>query len=162
MRKELGDWDFIVPGTEDTFSYMEGIYTHRLTTDNSIEMGKYSTKPGYAVLNLPAVYSLTYQTMHLFYHQVSVDNLYMEWLKNRWIIHMKDARLNGVSVELADFIKRSAKQGRMCYVPEYKALGIKSEEEPLSVSLSADIKDWLHNQGEQTGKIMQADCLLPM
>ncbi|WNS78621.1 hypothetical protein RRU94_01315 [Domibacillus sp. DTU_2020_1001157_1_SI_ALB_TIR_016] len=55
-----------MPGTDDTFSYMEGIYTHRLTPNYSIEMGKRSTKPGYAVLNLPAVYSLTYQVMDCF------------------------------------------------------------------------------------------------
>ncbi|MCM3791188.1 hypothetical protein M3221_22905 [Domibacillus indicus] len=68
---------------------------------------------------------------------------------------MKDARLNGVWVELADFVKRSAKQGRVRYVPEYKALSIESEEELLSVSLSVDIKDWLRTKGEQTGKSMQ-------
>ncbi|MCM3789684.1 hypothetical protein M3221_14920 [Domibacillus indicus] len=78
MCKGLGDWYFIVPGTDDTFSYMEGIYTHRLTPDYSIEMGKRSTKPGYVVLNLPAVYSLTYQVMDLLYQQVPVANLYME------------------------------------------------------------------------------------
>ncbi|MCM3790014.1 helix-turn-helix domain-containing protein [Domibacillus indicus] len=155
MRKGLGDWYFIVPGTDDTFSYMEGIYTHRLTPDYSIEMGKRSTKPGYAVLNLPAVYSLTYQVMDLLYQQVPVANLYMERLKDRWIIHMKDARFNGVSVELADFIKRSAKQGRVRYVPEYEGISIESQEELLSVSLSVDIKDWLRKKGEQTGKSMQ-------
>ncbi|MCM3789981.1 hypothetical protein M3221_16450 [Domibacillus indicus] len=51
---------FMVLGTDDTFSYMEGIYIHSLTPDYSIEMGKRSIKPGYAALNLPAVYSLTY------------------------------------------------------------------------------------------------------
>ena len=68
---------------------------------------------------------------------------------------MKDARLTSVSSELADFIKRSAKQGRVRYVPEYNALSIESQEELLSVSLSVDIKDWLRKQGEQTGKSMQ-------
>ncbi|MCM3790005.1 hypothetical protein M3221_16575 [Domibacillus indicus] len=65
-------------------------------------------------------------------------------------------RLNGVPVELADFIKRSAKtkQGRLRYVPKYEALSIESEEELLSVSLSVDIKDWLRKKGEQTGKSM--------
>lgn len=76
-------------------------------------MGKRSTKPGYAVLDLPAVYSLTYQVRDLFYQQVPVATLYMERLKDRWIIHMKDAWINGVSVEITDFIKRSAKQGRV-------------------------------------------------
>jgi uncharacterized protein with NAD-binding domain and iron-sulfur cluster len=93
--------------------------------------------------------------MDLLYQQVPAANMYMERLKDRWIIHMKDARLNGVSVELADFIKRSAKQGRVRYVPEYEALSIESEEELLSVSLSVDIKDWLRKKGEQTGKSMQ-------
>lgn len=68
---------------------------------------------------------------------------------------MKDARLNGVSAEIAEFINRSAKQGRIRYVPEYNALSIESQEELLSVSLSVDIKDWLRNKGEQTGKSMQ-------
>ncbi|MEM1505780.1 hypothetical protein RG959_20485 [Domibacillus sp. 8LH] len=68
-------------------------------------------------------------------------NMYMKRLKDRWIIYMKDARLNGVSVELADFIKHSIKQGRVRYVPEYEALSVESEEELLSVSLSVDIKD---------------------
>lgn len=49
--------------------------------------------------------------------------------------------LNGVSAELADFIKHSAKQGRIRYFPEYDALSIESEEELLSVSLSLDIKE---------------------
>ncbi|WNS79231.1 hypothetical protein RRU94_16890 [Domibacillus sp. DTU_2020_1001157_1_SI_ALB_TIR_016] len=82
-------------------------------------------------------------------------NLYVKRLKDRWVIHMKDTRLNGVSVELADFIKRLAKQGRVRYVPEYEALNIGLEEELLSVSLSVDIKDWLRKKGEQTGKSMQ-------
>ena len=68
---------------------------------------------------------------------------------------MKGARLNGASDELADFIKRSAKQGRVRYVPEYEALSIESEEELLSVLLSVDIKDWLRKKGEQTSKSMQ-------
>ncbi|MEM1503758.1 hypothetical protein RG959_10110 [Domibacillus sp. 8LH] len=68
-------------------------------------------------------------------------NLYMERLRDRYVIHMKDARLNSVSVEIADFIKRLAKQGRVRYVPEYEALSIESEEELLLVSLSVDIKD---------------------
>ena len=105
-------------GTNNTFSYIEGIYTHRLTPDYSIQMGKRSTKPGYAVHNLPAVYSLTYQGMDLLYQQVPVADLYMERLEDRWIIHMKNARLNGVSIEIADFIKRSAKQERVRYVSE--------------------------------------------
>ncbi|MCM3790200.1 hypothetical protein M3221_17610 [Domibacillus indicus] len=46
MRKGLEDWYFIVLGTDNTFSYMEGIYTHRLTPDYPIEMGKRSKKPG--------------------------------------------------------------------------------------------------------------------
>ena len=79
----------------------------------------------------------------------------MERLKDRWIIHIKDAQLNGVSAELADFIKRAAKQGRVWYVPEYEALSIESEEELLSVSLSVDIKGWLRQKGEQTGKSMR-------
>ncbi|MCM3789972.1 hypothetical protein M3221_16405 [Domibacillus indicus] len=79
--QRFGDWCFIIPGSDDTFSYMEGIYTHNLTPDYSIEMGKRSTKPGYAVLNLPAIYSLTYQAMDLLYQQVPVANLYMERLK---------------------------------------------------------------------------------
>ncbi|MCM3789685.1 hypothetical protein M3221_14925 [Domibacillus indicus] len=58
-------------------------------------------------------------------------------------------------MELADFIKRSAKQGRVRYVPEYEALSIESEEELLPVSLSVDIKKWLRKKGEQTGKSMQ-------
>ncbi|WNS78512.1 hypothetical protein RRU94_00615 [Domibacillus sp. DTU_2020_1001157_1_SI_ALB_TIR_016] len=110
MRKglgDLGDWYFIVPGTDDIFSYMEEIYTHSLTPDYSIEMGERSTKPGYTVSNLPAVYSLAYQTIDLLYQQVRVTNLYMKRLKDRWIIHMKDAWLNKVSVELTDFIKCS-------------------------------------------------------
>ncbi|MEM1506286.1 hypothetical protein RG959_23170 [Domibacillus sp. 8LH] len=45
-----------------------------LTPDYSIEMGKRSTKPGYAVLNQPAAYSITYQVMDLLYQQVSVAN----------------------------------------------------------------------------------------
>jgi hypothetical protein len=57
MRKGLGDWYFIVPGTDDTFNYMEGIYTHRLTPDYSLEIGKVAQ----AVLNLPAIYSLIHQ-----------------------------------------------------------------------------------------------------
>lgn len=118
LRKGLGDRYFIVTGTDNTFSYIEGIYTHRLTPDYSIQMGKRSTKPGYAVLNLPAVYSLTYQGMDLLYQQVPVPTLYMERLKDRWIIHMKDAWINVVSVEIPDFIKRSAKQGRVRYVSE--------------------------------------------
>jgi hypothetical protein len=36
----------------------------------SIEIGKRNAKFGYAVLNLPTVYSLTYQVMDLFYQQV--------------------------------------------------------------------------------------------
>ncbi|MED3912763.1 hypothetical protein P4597_27130 [Peribacillus simplex] len=95
------------------------------------------------MLNLPAYYSLTYQVMDLLYQQVPVANLYMERLKDRWVIHMKDARLNGVSIELADFIKRAAKQERVRYVPEYEALSIESKE------------DWLHKKGEQTGSSMQ-------
>ncbi|MCM3790841.1 hypothetical protein M3221_21065 [Domibacillus indicus] len=113
MRKVLGYWYFIVPGTNDTFSYMEGIYTHRLTPNYSIEVGKRSTKPGYAVLNLSTFYSVTYQVMDLLYQQVPLANLYMERLKDRWIIYIKDVRLTGVSVELADFIKCSAQQGRV-------------------------------------------------
>ncbi|MEM1506240.1 hypothetical protein RG959_22930 [Domibacillus sp. 8LH] len=74
MRKGLGDWFFIVPGTDDTFSYMEGIYTYRLTPDYSIEMGKRNTKPGYTVLNLPATYFLTYKIMDLLYKQVPGAN----------------------------------------------------------------------------------------
>lgn len=31
IRKGLGNWYFIVPGTNDTFSYMEETYTHRST-----------------------------------------------------------------------------------------------------------------------------------
>lgn len=68
---------------------------------------------------------------------------------------MKDARLSGVSIELVDFIKRSAKQGRVRYIPECEALSIESEEELLSVSFSVDIKDWLWKKGEQTEKSMQ-------
>ncbi|WNS78509.1 hypothetical protein RRU94_00600 [Domibacillus sp. DTU_2020_1001157_1_SI_ALB_TIR_016] len=48
-------------------SCMEGIYTHRFIPDYSIEMGKRSTNPGYTVLHLPAVYSLTYQTIDRLY-----------------------------------------------------------------------------------------------
>jgi len=40
MRKDLGDWYFIMLGIDDTFNYTEGIYTHRLTPDYSIQMGK--------------------------------------------------------------------------------------------------------------------------
>jgi len=61
---------------------------------------------------------------------------------------MKNARLNGVSVELAHFIKRSVKQGCVGYVPEYEAFSIESQEELLSVSLSVDIKEWLRRKGE--------------
>ncbi|MCM3789980.1 hypothetical protein M3221_16445 [Domibacillus indicus] len=61
-------------------------------------------------------------------------NLYMERLNDYWMIHMKDARLNGVSVELADFIKCSAKQGRVRYVSEYEALSIESIKEPFLYS----------------------------
>ncbi len=59
------------------------------------------------------------------------------------MIHMKDARLNGASVELADFVKRSTKQGCVRYIREYETLSIESEEELPSVFLSLDIKDWL-------------------
>ncbi|MCI2256900.1 hypothetical protein L2D08_21460 [Domibacillus sp. PGB-M46] len=83
MRKGLGDRYFIVLGTGDTFSYMEGIYTNRLTPDYSIEMGKRNTRPGYAVFNLPAVNSLTYQVIDLLYQQVPAANLYMERLKDQ-------------------------------------------------------------------------------
>jgi hypothetical protein len=48
----------------------------------SIEIGKRNAKFGYAVLNLPTVYSLTYQVMDLFYQQVPMANLYMEQLKD--------------------------------------------------------------------------------
>ncbi|MED4116282.1 hypothetical protein P4661_25945 [Priestia megaterium] len=65
----------------------------------------------------------------------------MERLKDR---HTKDARLNGVSVELTDFIKRSVKQGQVRYISEYEALSIESAAEPLSV----DIKSWLRSKGE--------------
>ncbi|WNS78617.1 hypothetical protein RRU94_01295 [Domibacillus sp. DTU_2020_1001157_1_SI_ALB_TIR_016] len=65
-----------MPGTDNAFSYMEGIYTHRLTPDYSIEMGKRSTKLGYTVLNLPATYSLTCQLMNLLYQQVPAANTY--------------------------------------------------------------------------------------
>lgn len=74
-------------------------------------------------------------------------DLFMERLKDRCIIHMKNVRLNGVSVELADFIKRSAKQECVRYVLEYEELSIESEEELLSVSLSVDITDWLRKKG---------------
>lgn len=67
-----------MPEPDDTFSYMKGIYTHRLIPDYSIEMGKHRTKPGYAVLSLPAVHSLTYQVKDLLYQQVPVANMYME------------------------------------------------------------------------------------
>ncbi|WNS78622.1 hypothetical protein RRU94_01320 [Domibacillus sp. DTU_2020_1001157_1_SI_ALB_TIR_016] len=77
----------------------------------------------------------------------------MERLKDRWVIHMKDARLSGVSVDLADFIKRSAKQGRVRYVPEYEALSIQSQEELLAVSLSVDIKDWLRKKEKRTARV---------
>lgn len=76
-------------------------------------------------------------------------NLYMERLKDRWIIYIKDARLTGVSVELADFIKCSVKQGRVYYGSEYNALSIESEKELLSVSLSVDIKEGLRKREEQ-------------
>ncbi|MEM1505778.1 hypothetical protein RG959_20475 [Domibacillus sp. 8LH] len=153
-----------MPRTDDTFSYMEGMYTHRLTPNYSIKIGKRSTKPGYAVLNLPAVYSLTYQVMDLLYRQVPVVNLYTERLKDRWVIHVKDAWLNGVLVELADFIKHSIKQRRVRYVQEYDTLSIESAEELLSVSLSLDIMGWLCKKGEQTGKSMQdvATEILPL
>lgn len=65
---------------------MEGIYTHRLTPDYPIGMGKCSTKPGYAVFNLLAAYSLTYQVMDLLYEKVPVANMYIERLKDRWVI----------------------------------------------------------------------------
>lgn len=44
------------------------------------------------------------------------------------------------------FIKCSAEQGRVRYVPEYEALSIESEEELLSVSLSVNIKEWLRKK----------------
>jgi len=84
MRKGFGDWYFIVPETDDMFSYMEGIYTYRLAPDYSIEMGR----RGICVLNLPTAYSLTYQVMELLYQQVSVANLYMEDLKDRGVIQL--------------------------------------------------------------------------
>lgn len=52
-------------------------------------------------------------------------------------------------------LSRSAKQGRVRYVPEYNALSIESVEELFSVSLSVNIKDWLRKKGEQVGKSMQ-------
>ncbi|WNS78812.1 hypothetical protein RRU94_02385 [Domibacillus sp. DTU_2020_1001157_1_SI_ALB_TIR_016] len=58
------------------------------------------------MLNLPVVY---FQVMDLLHQQAPVANPYMERLKDRRVIHMKDAQLSGVSVELADFIKRSMK-----------------------------------------------------
>jgi len=155
MCKGWVDWYFIVRGKDDPLSYMEGISTHGLTPDYSIELGKRSTKAGYAVLNLPTVYSLTYQVMDLLYQQVPDANLYMKRLKDRWVIHMKDTRLNEVSDELADFIKHSAKQGPGRQVPEYDALSIESQEELLSVSLSINIKDWLRKKGKQEGKSLQ-------
>ncbi|MCM3788037.1 hypothetical protein M3221_06435 [Domibacillus indicus] len=74
MRNDLGAWYFIVPGTEMIHSTTWKGSLHRLTPHYSIEMGKRSTKPGYAVLNLPAVYSLTYQVLDLLYQQVPVAN----------------------------------------------------------------------------------------
>lgn len=65
----------------------------------------------------------------------------MERPKDYWVIHLKVVRLNGVSVELTDLIKRSAKQKRVWDVLEYEALVIESEEELRPVSLSIDIED---------------------
>ncbi|MCM3790217.1 hypothetical protein M3221_17700 [Domibacillus indicus] len=88
-------------------SYMEGIYTHRLTPDYSIEMGKRRTKPGYAVLNLRAV-SLTYQVMYLLYQHVKMDNRHIEMLADRLVLHMKNTILRGVSEELGASLYEAA------------------------------------------------------
>ncbi|MCM3788014.1 hypothetical protein M3221_06315 [Domibacillus indicus] len=87
-------------------SHMEGIYPHRLTPDYSIEMGKRSTKPGYAVLNLPAVYSLTYQVMDLLYQHVEIDNV--EMIGDRLVLHMKNTILRRVSEELGASLHKAA------------------------------------------------------
>lgn len=133
MRKFLGDWYFIVPGSDDTFSYMEGIYTHRLTPDYPIEMGKRSMKPGAGSLfpYLSSNGSALSAGGHS--HERCV--------------------LNAVSVKLADFIKRSAKQGRVRYIPECDALSIESEEELLSISLSVGIKDWLRKKENRQARV---------
>ncbi|WNS78635.1 hypothetical protein RRU94_01385 [Domibacillus sp. DTU_2020_1001157_1_SI_ALB_TIR_016] len=95
-------------GTDDTFSYMEGIYTHRLTPDYSIEMGKRSTKPEYAVLNLPAAYSLTYQVIDLLYQHLEIDNLHVEMIGNRLVLHIKNTILRGDSEKLGASLHKAA------------------------------------------------------
>ncbi|MCI2256903.1 hypothetical protein L2D08_21475 [Domibacillus sp. PGB-M46] len=64
-------WELLIPS-----AILEGIYTRKLTTDYSIEMGKRSTK-----LDLPAVFPHL-QVMDLLYRQVPMASLYMERLKN--------------------------------------------------------------------------------
>ncbi|MCM3791442.1 hypothetical protein M3221_24255 [Domibacillus indicus] len=97
MSKSLEDWYFIVPGTDDTFSYMEGIYTHRLTPGYSIEMGKRSTKPGYAVLILPISYykKYTYTNVYfcigiLLYKYTYIYNVHLQLPSVSLYVNIKD------------------------------------------------------------------------
>ncbi|MFD6441584.1 hypothetical protein ACFWDG_17640 [Peribacillus sp. NPDC060186] len=158
MRKGLEDWYFIVPGTDDTFSCMEGIYTHRLTSDYSIEMGKRSTKPGLcgaqSAGNLFPYLSSDGSALSAGFGGESVYGTFKRSMGHSY----ERCAFKCISVELAEFIKRSAKQVRLRYVPEYDALSIESEVELLLVSLSVDIKDWLRKKGEQI-ELHTLNCL---
>ncbi|MCP3763690.1 helix-turn-helix domain-containing protein [Domibacillus sp. A3M-37] len=155
MREGLGEWYFIDPATKQTFSYNEGIYTHRLTPNYSVEFGKRTGTPGYAILKLPTEYSLTYQAMDLIYQHVKAANLYVELIGDRIVLHMKDTILRGVSEELGYFLKRQLVQGRIQYSREHEAISIESEEELLSVYLPRKIKEWLKKEAEEKGTSMQ-------
>ncbi|MCP3763791.1 helix-turn-helix domain-containing protein [Domibacillus sp. A3M-37] len=155
MREGLGEWYFIDPATKKTFSYNEGIYTHRLTSNYSVEFGKRSGTPGYAILNLPAAYSLTYQAMDLIYQHVNAANLYIEMIEDRILLHMKDMLFHDVPDELGYFLKRQLVHGRIRYSPEHEALSIESDEELLSVYLPREIKEWLKKEAEEKGTSMQ-------
>ena len=155
MREGLGEWYFINPATKETFSYNEGIYTHRLTPDYPVEFGKRTGTPGYAILKLPTEYSLTYQAMDLIYQHVKAANLYIETIEDRLVLHMKDTIFHGVSDELGYFLKRQLVQGRARYSAEHEALSIESEEELLSVYLPREIKKWLKKEAEEKGTSMQ-------
>ncbi|MFL0364598.1 helix-turn-helix domain-containing protein [Pseudobacillus sp. 179-B 2D1 NHS] len=153
FRKGLGEWHFIIPQTGKELSYNEGIYQYQLSPVYPVEFGKRIGTPGYAKINLPLRYSLTYQFIDLLYQDAFVVNMYMDILQDRMIILMKDHVFYNASEELAEFISSRLEEGKSYY--KQGILAIESEQDTLSIRLSREIKQWIKQLSNEKGTSMQ-------
>ncbi|KKB34029.1 helix-turn-helix domain-containing protein [Bacillus thermotolerans] len=153
FREGLGDWYFIVPATGQKLSYNEGVYGYRLSPDYPVEFGKRTSTPGYAKINLPLRYSLTYQFMDALYQHAYVSNMYMHVTGDRLVILLKDCVFYEINGELAEFVSARMEEGQTKY--KNGVMAIESEQEILTVRLSHETKQWIKQLAAEQGTSMQ-------